>query len=97
MARPLSQPALASTSLDRHPLSSFYREEFLKHQDWLRRQRGSFSDGAMASAEQALDRILVQLDALCTRHNANEVFSRLLASFDAVTQASWLDDRKKVH
>lgn len=97
MARSLSRPAPASTTPLDNPLSSFYREEFLKHQEWLRRQRGCFSEGAMASAEEALDRILTQLDALCMRQNAQEVFSRLLASFDCVTQASWLDDRKKLH
>lgn len=97
MARPLSRPAFASARSPQQPVSRFYREEFLKHQESLRRQRGCFSDGALASAEQALDRILTQLDALCARQNANEVFSRLLASFDCVTGASSQYDRKKIH
>ncbi len=97
MARPLSRPVSASTFSPQRPVTRFYREELLKQQESLRRQRGCFSDGALASAEQALDRILTQLDALCARQNADEVFSRLLASFDCVTGASYQYDRKKIH
>jgi hypothetical protein len=98
MARPLArfQPARAFPP-QQPALSSFYREEFLKHLELLRLQHGCFSEGALASAEQALDRILAQIDALCARQNATEVCGRLLASFDCVTGASWLNDRKNLH
>jgi hypothetical protein len=79
------------------PIANFYREEFLKHLAFLQLQRGYYSDGAFAQAEQALDRILEQLDALCARQNAGEVLGRLLASFDCVTGVSWLGDGKHVH
>lgn len=97
MARPLSHSASASAFCQHQPVSTFYREEFLKHLELLRLQRGCYSDGALASAEQALDRILAQLDALCARQNADELCMRLLASFDCVTGASWQHDRKKLH
>lgn len=97
MARSLSRPYSASDIPLDSPVSTFYREEFLKHLELLRLQRGCFSDGALASAEQALDRILEQLDALCARQNAGEVFSRILASFDCVTGVSMQCDRKNVH
>ncbi len=95
MTRPLTRPA--SDHSFPHPVSTFYREEFLKQLALLRLQRGCFSEGALASAEQALDKILEQFDNICARQNAPEVFSRLLASFDCVTGASWCDERKTIH
>lgn len=97
MAHSLSRLTPASTLPPHQPVSNFYREEFLKHLELLRLQRGCFSEGALASAEQALDRILTQFDALSARQNATEVFTRLLASFDCVTGASWQHDRKNLH
>ena len=78
-------------------LSDFYREEFLKHLEFLRLQREYYSEPAVASAEAALDRILDQFEALCTMRDADQLFSRLLRSFDAVTGVSALSDPKKAH
>lgn len=86
-----SEPPSPSLLLD------FYREEFLKHLESLYLQRECFSDRAFASAENALDRVLTQLDGLCARHNAGEVVSQLLASFDCVTGVSACGDRTHVH
>lgn len=97
MARPLSRPHPASEIPLSSPVTAFYREEFLKHLERLRLQRDCYSATALASAEQALDRILQQLDALCTRQNAGEVFSRILASLDCVTGVSSQSDRKTLH
>lgn len=97
MARSLTHLHPASEPPLPDPLANFYREEFLKHLALLRMQRTCFSETAFARAEQALDRILEQLDALCTRQNAGEVLGQLLASFDCVTGVSSLGDRKKVH
>jgi hypothetical protein len=97
MARPLSRPLPASEIPLSSPVAAFYREEFLKHQELLRMQRDCFSETALASAEQVLDRILQQLDALCARQNAGEVFSQILASLDCVTGVSSQYDRKKLH
>lgn len=97
MIRSLSRPHPASDPAPLNPIANFYREEFLKHLAILQTQRGCFSETACTRAEQALDRILVQLDALCARQNACEVMSRLLASFDCVTGASWLAEREDLH
>jgi hypothetical protein len=75
----------------------FYREEFLKHQRWLRRQREYYSEDAIERAEQALRSILSRLDQLCQRRNADEVVSRLLRQFDVVTGLSAWSDPKKLH
>ena len=97
MARSTAAQHSASDFLSGVVLSDFYREEFLKHLEFLRLQREYYSAPAVASAEAALDRILNQLEALCAMQDADQLFSRLLRSFDLVTRVSALSDPKKVH
>ncbi len=75
----------------------FYREEFLKQRRCLHKQREYYSKDAIVSAENALTRILAQLDQLCSQQNADELVSRLLRQFDLVTGASAWSDPKKAH
>jgi hypothetical protein len=93
MTRSPSQSQSATEVPPPDLLVRFYREEFLEQLECLRLQRDCYSAAAVASAEQALDRILAHLDAWSARRNAAEVFSRLLASFDCVTGVSWQRDR----
>jgi hypothetical protein len=88
--RPLSRQATTA------PLE-FYREEFLKHQRCLRRQREFYSVDAIQSAENALKNILSRLDQLCRQRNADELVSRLLRQFDVVTGLSAWSDPKQTH
>jgi hypothetical protein len=97
MARSTAAQHSASDFLPGAGLTDFYRDEFLKHLEFLRLQREYYSAPAVASAEAALDRILDHIEALCTMQDADEVFSRLLRSFDAVTGVSALSDPKKAH
>jgi hypothetical protein len=77
-----------------HPVSNFYREEFVKCQQCLDAQREYFSEGAILDAEQALTRVMSELDRLCSRDGADEIVSRLLRQFDVVTGlAAWSDPR----
>jgi hypothetical protein len=72
----------------------FFREEFLRHHQCLERQREYYSPGAIASAEDALARIMGQLDQLCQREDACEVVGQLLRKLDAVTKLSeWTEPR----
>jgi hypothetical protein len=92
---------------DRHPaappvnLADFYRAEFIKHQQCIERQRAYYSERAMQDVEEALARVLSELDHLCTKQNADEVVGRLLKSFDLVTGLSaystWSDQPTKLH
>ena len=97
----MARAAAAQHSASEFPpgavLSDFYREEFLKHLEFLRLQREHYSEPAVASAEAALDRILDQLEVLCAMQDADQFFSRLLRSFDLVTGVSALSDPKKAH
>src|SRR3954469_723958 len=71
-----------------HPLTEFYREEFVKHHRGLQQHRAYFSESAITNVEAALTRILGQLEQLCTKDNADEVVSNLLKKFDVVTGLS---------
>ncbi len=90
---------------DRRPSSAqphgfrmdFYRDELIKHQRCLRRQREYYSELAYTSAEQALARLLSQLDQLCRSKNADQVIGHLLRQFDVVTNLSAWSDPKKVN
>src|SRR5690349_22921624 len=78
-----------------HSLSNFYREEFVKCQRCLEEQREYYSERTISDVEQALTRVMSQLDRLCTNADADKVVSRLLRQFDVVTGLSaWTDPRQ---
>ena len=54
-------------------LTDFYREEFLKHRRCLEKQREYYSDSAIESVEEALTRIISQLEHLSTKEDADQV------------------------
>jgi hypothetical protein len=87
-SRPQSEPVF-------HSLSNFYREEFVKCQRCLEEQREYYSERTISDVEQALTRVMSQLDRLCTKADADKVVSRLLRQFDVVTGLSaWTDPRQ---
>jgi len=86
-SRPPCEPVI-------HSVSNFYREEFIKRQQRLEAQREFYSERAIHDVEQALVKVIAQLDRLCTRENADEVVGKLLRQFDVVTGLSaWTDPR----
>lgn len=87
-SRPPCEPVI-------HSLSNFYREEFVKRQQRLEAQREFYSERAIDDVEQALVKVIAQLDRLCTKENADEVVGNLLRQFDVVTGLSaWTDPRQ---
>ena len=84
-SRPPCEPVI-------HSVSNFYREEFVKRQQRLEAQREFYSERAIHDVEQALVKVIAQLDRLCTVENADEVVGKLLRQFDVVTGLSaWTD------
>ena len=76
-------------------LADFFRQEILKHHHCLEQQREYFSDVAINQAEQALMRILEQVECLCQREDACQVIGELLKKFDAVTKLSaWTEPQQ---
>lgn len=80
-----------------HPITEFYREEFIKHRRCLQEQRDYYSEGAITDVEAALNRIMGQLETLCTKDNANQVLSSLLKKIDVVTGLSGWSDPRHTH
>ena len=79
------------------PLSDFYREEFIKCQRCLEQQREYYSERTISDVEQALTRVMSELDRLCTKGDAEKIVSRLLRQFDVVTGLSAWSDPRHVH
>jgi hypothetical protein len=95
MARNLSAGRLSSVQVNAP--SDFYREEFLKHRECLARQREYFSEGAISTADEALARVLSQLEQLCKSDNAEQLIAGLLRKFNAVTGLSAWSDPNQLH
>jgi hypothetical protein len=78
-----------------HSLTNFYREEFVRCQRCLDAQREYYSEGTISDVEQALLKVMSQLDHICTTADADQVVGRLLRQFDVVTGLSaWTDPRQ---
>jgi hypothetical protein len=76
--------------------TDFYRQEFLRHRECLEAQREYFSEGAISNADEALARVLSQLEQLCAKDDADAVISGLLRKFNAVTGLSgWTDPSQR--
>lgn len=80
-----------------HPLTEFYRQEFIKHHRCLQQQRPYYSERAITDVEVALTRILGQLEQLCRCDNADEVVGSILKKFDVVTRLSAWSDPTHIH
>jgi hypothetical protein len=77
--------------------ADFYREEFIRHRQCLAQQREYFSERAISDADDALARVLGQLEQLCAKDDADQVIGRLLRTFNAVTGLSGWSDPKKLN
>jgi len=94
MHRFLTEPRPLSAHLE-SVYVEFYREELIKHKRCLQIQREYYSKAAITSAEDALNRLLQELDRLCRAKDADLVLGHLLQQFDSVTGLSaWSDPRK---
>jgi len=80
-----------------HPVTEFYREEFVKHHRCLQQQRDYYSEGAITDVEAALAKIISQLEKLSQQENAPQLVSNLLKQFDDVTGLSAWSDPKHSH
>ncbi|MBP1635576.1 MAG: hypothetical protein H6Q10_2150 [Acidobacteria bacterium] len=83
--------------LRRQPPIDFYREELVKHQRCLQRQREYYSETAITSAEAGVRRLMERLEQVCRRRDADQVMCRLLRQLDLVTNLSAWSDPKKAN
>ena len=80
-----------------HSVSDFYREEVLKCQQSLDAQREFYSEHAISEVQRALNKVMSQLDRLCTKGDADRIVSQLLRQFDVLTRLSDWSDPRQVH
>jgi len=86
--RPISAPS---------PITEFYREEFLKHRRCLQQQRPYYSETAITDVEEALTKIISELEILSSQEDAPQLVASLLKKFDIVTGLSAWSDSKRTH
>jgi hypothetical protein len=79
------------------PLTDFYREEFARYQRCLEEQREYYSERTISDVEQALTKVMAQLDRLSTKADADKVISNLLRQFNVVTGLSAWSDPRHIH
>src|SRR5262249_40585766 len=88
--RPLSGPTC-------NCLAEFFREEFLKHHRCLEEQREYYSEIAITQAEDALTRVMSQLEQICQRDDACAVMEQVLKQLDLVTRLSSWTNPQQLH
>ena len=86
--RPISAPS---------PITEFYREEFLKHRRCLQQQRPYYSETAITDVDEALTKIISELEHLSSQEDAPQLVASLLKKFDIVTGLSAWSDPKRTH
>ena len=77
--------------------SDFYRQEFIRHRECLAMQREYFSERAITDADEALARVLSELERICQKDDAEQLIGQLLRTFNAVTGLSKWSDTKQLH
>jgi hypothetical protein len=95
MAREISQARVLSAPLTTH--ADFYRAEFTRHRQCLEAQREYFSERAITNADEALTKVMNQLEKLCAQDDAEQVIAVLLRKFNAVTGLSGWSDPTQLH
>jgi hypothetical protein len=95
MARVVSPARIVSTPVTTH--TDFYRQEFTRHRECLAAQREYFSERAISTADQALERVISELERLCAKDDAEQVIAGLLRKFNAVTGLSGWSDPTQLH
>ena len=71
-----------------HEISTFYKEEFLKHKARLEVQKEFYSDQALGDIEAALDKIIKEMDTICRTEKFSQLASQLLQRIDVITNLS---------
>ena len=95
MARVASHAGVLSAPFTTH--ADFYRVEFTRHRQCLAAQREYFSERAITDADEALARVISQLEQLCAQDDAEQVIAELLRKFNAVTGLSSWSDPTQLH
>ena len=75
-------------------LSNFYREEFLRHIEYLQ-VTGILDDGESEAMSRARRALMTRLDDACSQANFPALAESLLQGFDTLTRLSRLDPNSR--
>jgi hypothetical protein len=75
-------------------LSNFYRQEFLRHIEYLQ-ATGILDESNQDVADRACRALCGRLDELCALEHFPELAASVLQSFDALSRLSDLDPRQR--
>jgi hypothetical protein len=78
----------------RAALSNFYREEFLRHIEYLQ-AAGILDESNQEVADRFRRAFISRLDELCGLRQFHELAESVLQSFDALSRLSDLDPRQR--
>jgi len=78
----------------RQALSNFYREEFLRHIEYMQAS-GILNDENTAAVDRARRAVMAHLDEVCALESFPTLAETLLRRFDALTRLSSLDPRQR--
>jgi len=78
----------------REALSNFYREEFLRHIEYLQAS-GILDESNRDVADRCCRAFITRLDELCCLEHFPELAETVLQSFDALSRLSDLDPRQR--
>jgi hypothetical protein len=78
----------------RQALSNFFREEFLRHLDYLQAS-GILHDGNRAAVDRACHLVMTRLDHVCDCSRFPALAECLLEGFDTLTRLSAVDPRRR--
>jgi hypothetical protein len=92
---PVPARALAGSSCS--CIAEFFRQELIRHHECLERQREYYSETAITQAEDALARLMSQVEQLCQREDACQMIGQLLRKLDIVTNLSAWTEPSTLH
>jgi hypothetical protein len=75
-------------------LSNFYREEFLRHIEYMQAS-GILDDAHTGAVDRARRAVMAHLDDVCALEGFPTLAETLLRRFDALTRLSLLDPRQR--
>jgi hypothetical protein len=78
----------------RQAVSNFFREEFLRHIEYLQAS-GVLNDGNRAAVDRACHLVMTRLDHVCDCSRFPAIAESLLQGFDTLTRLSSVDPRRR--
>jgi len=89
---------MKENQIKKQAIIDFYRDEFKKHYKQLIKHKSSYSNKTYIEINQALSRLIANIEQIYQLENFEQLASELLKKIDIVTQLSSTSDANdKIH